>query len=62
MEKLGRNILVISVISLLLPVLVGLPACDKAKLVKPTKPTEPTPVSDFYFLAARNDINPGIGS
>jgi len=62
MMKLGRNILVISAISLLLAILVGLPACGKAKPAKPTEPTEPTPVSDFYFLAARNDINPGIGS
>jgi len=53
MMKLGRNILVISAISLLLAILVGLPACGNAK---------PTPVSDFYFLAAQNDINRGIGS
>ena len=54
MKKLGKNILVISTISLLLAILVGLSACGKAK------PGEP--VSDFFFLAARNDINLGIGS
>lgn len=51
MRKLVRDILVISAISLLLAVLVGLPACGKVK-----------PVSDFYFLVTRNDINPSIGS
>lgn len=57
MKKLGRNILAISAISLLLAVLVGLSACGKAKPAEPGKP-----VSDFYFFAAKYDINPGIGS
>lgn len=52
MKKQGRNILVISAISLLLAVLVGLPACGKVKPVKPA--------SDFYFFATKNDINPGV--
>ena len=58
MKKIGRNILVISAISLLLAVLVGLPACGKAKPVKPAEPAKP--VSDLYFFADKNDFNNGL--
>ena len=54
MRKLVRDILVISVISLLLAVLIGIPACGKDKKGKP--------VSDFYFFAAKNDITMGKGN
>ena len=54
MKKLVRDILIISAISLLLAVLIGIPACGKDKKGKP--------ISDFYFFAAKNDITMGEGN